>query len=222
MKTTIKKEKLRSFSNKTSEELHEASKTWLSEIDFITYEIQFLKHLLGAKYIDCLDVGLYERIKEVTKEIFDKKNDCINLKKLVKNHETKLSDLIDQHSGWELDNKLERAMDALRCPPEEAIIKNLKMSNTELKQFLGENGDSVVVAGSENTRRIHVHTNQPADLFFKLKNKGTITFQKVDDMQRQQEVSNNRKWKIALITDSINDPVVVPKGISLKSSSSIA
>ncbi len=96
MKTTIKKEKLRSFSNKTSEELHEASKTWLSEIDFITYEIQFLKHLLGAKYIDCLDVGLYERIKEVTKEIFDKKNDCINLKKLVKNHETKLSDLIDQ------------------------------------------------------------------------------------------------------------------------------
>jgi sulfate-transporting ATPase len=36
-----------------------------------------------------------------------------------------LSDLIDQHNGWELDNKLERAMDALRCPPEEAIVKNL-------------------------------------------------------------------------------------------------
>ncbi|MFN8258193.1 MAG: energy-dependent translational throttle protein EttA [Bacteroidales bacterium] len=36
-----------------------------------------------------------------------------------------LSDLIDQHNGWELDNKLERAMDALRCPPEDALIKNL-------------------------------------------------------------------------------------------------
>ncbi len=36
-----------------------------------------------------------------------------------------LSDLIDQHNGWELDNKLERAMDALRCPPENAVIKHL-------------------------------------------------------------------------------------------------
>ncbi len=27
-----------------------------------------------------------------------------------------LSDYIDQHNGWELDSKLERAMDALRCP----------------------------------------------------------------------------------------------------------
>jgi sulfate-transporting ATPase len=36
-----------------------------------------------------------------------------------------LSDLIDHHNGWELDNKLERAMDALRCPPEDALIKNL-------------------------------------------------------------------------------------------------
>ncbi|MCF6240392.1 MAG: energy-dependent translational throttle protein EttA [Bacteroidales bacterium] len=36
-----------------------------------------------------------------------------------------LSDLIEQYNGWELDSKLERAMDALRCPPEEALVKNL-------------------------------------------------------------------------------------------------
>lgn len=36
-----------------------------------------------------------------------------------------LSDLIEQHNGWELDSKLERAMDALRCPPEEAKIEHL-------------------------------------------------------------------------------------------------
>ncbi|MGB4123608.1 MAG: ATP-binding cassette domain-containing protein, partial [Bacteroidales bacterium] len=28
----------------------------------------------------------------------------------------KLTDLIDQHGAWELDSKLERAMDVLRCP----------------------------------------------------------------------------------------------------------
>ena len=87
----------------------------------------------------------------------------------------------------------------------EALIKNVKMSASELKQFLGENGDSVVVAGSENTCRIHLHTNHPADLFYKLKDAGTITFQKVDDMLRQQEVATNRKWNIALVTDSTCD-----------------
>ncbi len=32
---------------------------------------------------------------------------------------------LDQHNAWELDTKLEKAMDALRCPPQEALIKNL-------------------------------------------------------------------------------------------------
>jgi ATP-binding cassette ChvD family protein len=32
---------------------------------------------------------------------------------------------LDQLDAWNLDNKLERAMDALRCPPEDALIKNL-------------------------------------------------------------------------------------------------
>lgn len=37
----------------------------------------------------------------------------------------KLTDLIEQKDAWELDSKLERAMDALRCPPADASIKNL-------------------------------------------------------------------------------------------------
>ncbi|MBQ6082035.1 MAG: energy-dependent translational throttle protein EttA [Bacteroidales bacterium] len=36
-----------------------------------------------------------------------------------------LTELIDHHGGWEIDSKLERAMDALQCPPSEAIVKNL-------------------------------------------------------------------------------------------------
>jgi ATP-binding cassette ChvD family protein len=36
-----------------------------------------------------------------------------------------LTELLEQHNAWELDNKLERAMDALRCPPSEAPAKNL-------------------------------------------------------------------------------------------------
>ena len=33
-----------------------------------------------------------------------------------------ISELIDHHNGWELDNRLDRAMDALRCPEPDALI----------------------------------------------------------------------------------------------------
>ena len=36
-----------------------------------------------------------------------------------------LSEMIDHMGGWELDAKLERAMDALNCPPSEALVSTL-------------------------------------------------------------------------------------------------
>ena len=36
-----------------------------------------------------------------------------------------LTELIEQHDAWELDNKLERAMDALNCPDGDTPVKNL-------------------------------------------------------------------------------------------------
>ena len=36
-----------------------------------------------------------------------------------------LQDLLDHADAWNLDNKLERAMDALRCPSEDALVANL-------------------------------------------------------------------------------------------------
>ncbi|MCA1759870.1 MAG: DegV family EDD domain-containing protein, partial [Bacteroidales bacterium] len=87
----------------------------------------------------------------------------------------------------------------------EAIIKNVGISIAELQNILSKNGDSVVVAGSESICRIHFHTNHPAEIFHLLKDVGTITFQKVDDMVRQQEAAFKRKRNIALVTDSTCD-----------------
>lgn len=39
--------------------------------------------------------------------------------------QAELQDKLDAVDAWNLDNKLDRAMDALRCPPEEQIIKTL-------------------------------------------------------------------------------------------------
>jgi DegV family protein with EDD domain len=87
----------------------------------------------------------------------------------------------------------------------EAILKNLIISKTELQKILSKSGNSVIVAGSESICRIHVHTNNPAELFHQLKDMGTISFQKVDDMIRQQEAVIKKKWNIALVTDSTCD-----------------
>ena len=36
-----------------------------------------------------------------------------------------LTELLEQHDAWNLDQKLDRAMDALRCPDEDQLVKNL-------------------------------------------------------------------------------------------------
>lgn len=36
-----------------------------------------------------------------------------------------LQELLDHSDAWNIDNRLERAMDALRCPPEDWLVKNL-------------------------------------------------------------------------------------------------
>ena len=42
-------------------------------------------------------------------------------------HQGELTEKLDQCDAWDLDNKLERAMDALRCPDDDAPVKNLSV-----------------------------------------------------------------------------------------------
>ncbi len=87
----------------------------------------------------------------------------------------------------------------------EALLTGKKMDLGKIREKLHAYGDSAIVAGSEKKARIHIHTDQPADLFFRLKDYGSIIQIKADDMQRQYEASHERKAKIALVTDSSAD-----------------
>jgi len=87
----------------------------------------------------------------------------------------------------------------------EAIIRNCTADNSSLKDIISKYGDSIVVAGSDKIRRIHIHTNTPAELFDELRSSGILSFQKADDMIRQSDSVYKRKWKIALVTDSTCD-----------------
>lgn len=53
MKAKIKKDWYGRLKNK--EKLHNDSKFWISEIDFVKDEIRFLDRLLSSNYIDLLD-----------------------------------------------------------------------------------------------------------------------------------------------------------------------
>lgn len=86
------------------------------------------------------DKTVKESISEAVSEITDllKEYDEINLKfgdseiledpdkmnKLIEK-QGEVQEKLDHVGAWDLDSKLERAMDALRTPPEDAIIKNL-------------------------------------------------------------------------------------------------
>ncbi len=74
-----------------------------------------------------------------------------------------------------------------------------------IRDLLDGYGDSVVVAGSEKRIRFHVHTDNPSDVFVEINKKGVVTFQKVDDMVMQKDISTNKKSSIALVTDSTCD-----------------
>jgi len=87
----------------------------------------------------------------------------------------------------------------------EVLIEGSHMNLDQVRAVLHPLGDSMVVAGHESLVRIHVHTNTPDKVFELIEPIGTIVDQKVDDMKRQFEVANHKKYNVALVTDSIAD-----------------
>lgn len=92
----------------------------------------------------------------------------------------------------------------------EALLSGAGLDREQVRNAVRDFGDSLVVAGNTRKMRLHIHTNQPQDVFFALRNYGDLLEQKVDDMQRQYEVAHARKHDIALVTDSVAD---LPKSL---------
>ncbi len=68
-------------------------------------------------------VDILKEYEEVNMKFAEPMSDD-EMNKLIE-RQGELTELIDQHDAWELDNKLERAMDALRCPEGDTPVKNL-------------------------------------------------------------------------------------------------
>jgi ATP-binding cassette ChvD family protein len=68
-------------------------------------------------------VSLLKEYEEVNNKFGEPLSDD-EMDKLIKRQGV-LTELLDQHGAWDLDSKLERAMDALRCPEPDSSVKNL-------------------------------------------------------------------------------------------------
>jgi ATP-binding cassette ChvD family protein len=68
-------------------------------------------------------VSLLKEYEAVNNKFSDPLSDD-EMDKLIK-RQGELTELLDQHGAWDLDSKLERAMDALRCPDPDSSVKNL-------------------------------------------------------------------------------------------------
>ncbi len=75
-----------------------------------------------------------------------------------------------------------------------------------LRERLASLGSSLVVAGTGRKVRVHVHVADPAQVFQIASEFGTVSAEKADDMQRQQEsTAHAGRRPVAIVTDSAAD-----------------
>lgn len=83
-------------------------------------------------------------------------------------------------------------------------IKLIDKNIFNLKKELLNIGDSLILAGSDKLKHIHIHSNNIYRLFDIISNYGTIKNPKVEDMKIQNSL-NTKKGNVVILTDSIAD-----------------
>ena len=95
----------------------------------------------------------------------------------------------------------------------ECLINGENINHKKIREALQANGESLVIAGSKKKAKIHIHVNDPADVFIICKDFGKVSGEKADDMWKQQETVRKHKSNgIAIVTDSGAD---IPEDIKL-------
>ncbi len=88
----------------------------------------------------------------------------------------------------------------------ECTITGDAIDRRKLREEASALGSSLVVAGTAQKVRLHIHTNEPPRLFTLAARHGAVGNEKADDMQRQQEMAHHAvRRKVAVVTDSAAD-----------------
>jgi DegV family protein with EDD domain len=87
----------------------------------------------------------------------------------------------------------------------ECVVSGERVDLRHLRERLAPMGGSLVVAGLQHKARVHIHVNDPADVFRIAAEFGAVSGQKADDMQRQQHSAHTLDRRVAIATDSAAD-----------------
>lgn len=87
----------------------------------------------------------------------------------------------------------------------ECIVTGDEIDRRKLREELSAMGDSLVLAGTKRKAKIHIHVDDPDQVFEVAGRFGDLAGIKADDMQRQQHSTHGASARFAVITDSAAD-----------------
>ena len=87
----------------------------------------------------------------------------------------------------------------------ECVVTGERVDRRHLREQLSTLGGSLVVAGLQHKARVHIHVNDPAEVFRVAARVRRSVGEKADDMQRQQHSAHSQDRRVAIVTDSAAD-----------------
>lgn len=89
----------------------------------------------------------------------------------------------------------------------ECLVEGQAIDRNKLKRQIRALGNSLIVAGSDQKVRIHIHTNEPNEVFQIAHTFGQVSRTKFEDMRKQHSKAygDSQTSKIAIVTDSACD-----------------
>ncbi len=87
----------------------------------------------------------------------------------------------------------------------ECLVSGVELDIPELRELLQPFGNSLVIAGSRKRMRIHIHSNDPEEIFELAAKHGEVTKTKADDMIGQARTLHRQNRDTAIVTDSAAD-----------------
>lgn len=84
----------------------------------------------------------------------------------------------------------------------ECMVTGTNINRRKLREALSELGDSLVLAGTKRKAKIHIHVDEPEEVFDTARRFGELSAEKADDMHRQQHATHDGGHRFAVIVDS--------------------
>ena len=124
-------------------------------------------------------LNIIENVRHFINNLQSNGNKLLNKKAII-------NDLEDMKNSWNPEIKLKYCT--------EFVLETNKISSKEeIKEIIGEYGDSLIILNSGDKYKVHIHTDKPESVFKDISKYGELIFTKVDDMKKQHRnlISND-------------------------------